>query len=112
MVASKHLETMGHDVTSVGDGESAIAALGETAYDMVLLDMNLPDMDGEKLVRKVRSGEAGGKSADAAFIAVTGRAMAGDRERLLESGLDGYVAKPLGPEELRAELRRVAANRS
>lgn len=112
MVDVKYLEAMGHEATAVVDGGSTISALQKARFDAVLLDMNLPDMEGIEVVRLVRSGASGRLNERVPIIAVTGYTMAGDRERFLKAGLDGYLSKPFDPNTLKAALARAISDKA
>jgi len=93
------LEKEGHRVTLVEDGEAAVAASAESDFDIILMDVQMPVMDGLDATRCIRSREQGtGKHVP--IIALTAHAMKGDRERCLEAGMDAYVAKPVQKQEL------------
>lgn len=88
------LHAFGHEAESAHDGNDALAALRGRTYDAVLVDLLMPGMDGYEFARRVR---AEMPHVRAPLIAVTALAMAGDRERILSSGFDGYIAKPIDP---------------
>ena len=93
------LEKEGHKVTLVEDGEAAVAASEETDFDVILMDVQMPVMDGLEATRCIRNREhATGKHVP--IVALTAHAMKGDRERCLEAGMDAYVAKPVQKQEL------------
>jgi len=93
------LEKRGHTVISAGNGREAMAALNTQAVDMILMDVQMPEMDGFEATRAIRSREEG--TADhIPIIAMTAHAMKGDRERCLNAGMDAYVSKPLRASEL------------
>ncbi|HKD86542.1 MAG TPA: response regulator [Terriglobales bacterium] len=93
------LEKEGHNVTLVEDGEAAVAASDETDFDVILMDVQMPVMDGLEATRIIRGREQqSGKHVP--VIALTAHAMKGDRERCLEAGMDAYVAKPVQKQEL------------
>ena len=106
-VAVLKLEKKGHAVRVAGSGGVALAALRNESFDLMLTDVQMPDMDGFELTAAVRRAEAG-TGRHLPVVAMTAHAMAGYRERCLASGMDGYVAKPIRDEELWAEIRRVA----
>ncbi len=89
----------GHEVVLAEDGAQAIARLNEGSFDLVLMDVQMPVLDGLEATRQIREQEAqSGKHVP--IIAMTARAMKGDREKCLDAGMDGYVAKPVRKEEL------------
>jgi len=93
-VASALLSSRGAAVTVVGDGQEAVEALADGVFDIVLMDVQMPRLDGIETTRSIRAGEQWtGKHLP--IIAITAHAMAGDRERFLEAGMDAYVPKPL-----------------
>jgi CheY-like chemotaxis protein len=96
------LEKYGHAVTVTGDGRQALAALDREAFDVVLMDVQMPEMDGFEATKAVRDREAGGPRRTP-IVAMTAHAMKGDRERCLAAGMDDYVSKPVQ----RSELQRV-----
>lgn len=93
------LEKEGHTVTIVEDGEAAVAITGKQEFDIILMDVQMPNLDGLEATRCIRSRElATGKHVP--IIALTAHAMKGDRERCLQAGMDAYVAKPVQKQEL------------
>lgn len=107
-LAVRILEKMGHRVQVVGNGREALAALENDRFDVVLMDVQMPEMDGFEATGHLRQleRERGGHQP---VIALTAHAMAGDRERCLEAGCDGYLSKPFQVDELRATLEQVTA---
>lgn len=89
------LEKFGHQVISAPDGPQGIALAAEVAPDLILLDIQLPGMDGYAVARALRAGTV---AAGTPIIAVTSYAMLGDREKALAAGCDGYVEKPINPD--------------
>jgi len=89
------LESLGNHVTAVSNGEQVIQAVRQEPYDIILMDVQMPTMDGVKATHAIRNGEAGLYNKDIQIIALTACAMAGDREAILQSGMDDYIAKPL-----------------
>ncbi|WP_372725672.1 response regulator, partial [Novipirellula sp.] len=83
-----------HKVTVVGDGQQAVDAVSKTAFDVVLMDVQMPEMDGLTAARKIREAEQG-TGQHVPIIAMTAHAMKGDREGCLEAGMDEYVPKPI-----------------
>ena len=92
------LEKRGHRVVLAGNGREAVAALEAGTFDLVLMDMQMPEMDGLEATRLIRAREAS-VGGHIPIIAMTANAMAGDRERCLEAGMDAYVSKPIQREE-------------
>jgi PAS domain S-box-containing protein len=98
-VATGLLEKRGHRVIVTTNGIEALAALERSTYDLVLMDVQMPEMDGLEATRRIRRLEQG-TAFHQQIIALTAHAMSGDRERCLEAGMDGYLTKPLRPQEL------------
>jgi PAS domain S-box-containing protein len=101
------MEKLGHHVEAVTDGEQALARLREGAYDLVLMDLQMPVLDGVEATRIIRRGEAGETARNVPIIALTACAMDGDKERFLASGMNGYLAKPLEIDVFLREAGRV-----
>ncbi len=101
-VAARLLERRGHRVTVVGDGREALEELRRegTAIDVVLMDVQMPGMDGLEATRRIRAGEAGETVRRVPIVALTAHAMREDEERCLAAGMDAYLAKPLDPQAL------------
>jgi len=106
-VAVRVLEKAGHKVDVAANGIEAITALGCARYDVVLMDIQMPEMDGWEATRAIRESEreTGGHQP---IVAMTAHAMKGDRERCLEAGMDDYVSKPIDMPELLRVLQAVA----
>jgi len=103
-VAVRILERLGYRVDVADSGGEALEACARTRYDVVLMDGQMPGMDGYEATRRIREREAGGRHTP--IIAMTASAMKGDREKCLEAGMDDYVAKPVTPEALESALQR------
>jgi CheY-like chemotaxis protein len=100
----------GHSVTVANSGKEAIAALESQRFDVVLMDVEMPEMDGLEATAVIRVKERQtGKHVP--IIAMTAHAMKGDRERCLEAGMDGYVSKPIRAQQLFETLRSVLEHR-
>lgn len=100
------LGKMGHEVVVVENGRECLAELEQGHFDLVLMDIQMPVMNGEDALREIRLKEVGGARYQP-VIALTAHALRGDRERFIEEGFDGYVSKPLVVEELDNEIRLV-----
>jgi GAF domain-containing protein/CheY-like chemotaxis protein len=100
------LGRQGHHVTVVDDGQQAVAALAAASFDAVLMDVQMPRMDGFAATAEIRARERG-TGRHVPIVALTAHAMKGDAERCLAAGMDAYLAKPVRPEELSAILERV-----
>jgi CheY-like chemotaxis protein len=112
-VARALLENAGHHVTIAENGRLAMAALGGAAFDLVLMDMQMPEMGGAEAIEAIRAGElARGGTEHLPVISLTAHALKGDRERCLAIGADGYVSKPIAPPILFAEIERVVPHAS
>jgi CheY-like chemotaxis protein len=101
-LAVKLLEKQGHTVTMASDGRRAVEAFIAGSFDLILMDVHMPEMDGLEATRRIR--ELEGNSVRIPIIALTALAMAGDREICLAAGMDGFVAKPIRLNELRTEM--------
>jgi CheY-like chemotaxis protein/HPt (histidine-containing phosphotransfer) domain-containing protein len=102
-VVISQLAKLGHNGVAVANGLEALAAIEAIDYDVVLMDCQMPEMDGYEATRIIRRRPA---YKDMPIIAMTANAMAGDRERCLEAGMDDYITKPLKLEELARVLSR------
>jgi PAS domain S-box-containing protein len=100
------LKKLGHRVTVAGSGQEALDLLGSESFDIVLMDIQMPEMDGVETTRQIRARESG-LSRHVPIIAVTAHAMAGDRERYLAAGMDDYLTKPIRRGELIAAIARL-----
>jgi PAS domain S-box-containing protein len=105
-VAVKTLEKLGHRPDVVASGREALTALQESAYDIVLMDVQMPEMDGMEATRRIRDPESGVADPHIPIVALTAHAMEGDRQRCLDAGMDDYLAKPIKPAELAEVLKR------
>ena len=98
-VALRHLEKIGYRADAVANGKEVLSALEGIPYDLILMDVQMPEMDGFEATAAIRrkERETGGHIP---IIAMTAHAMKGDRERCLEAGMDDYVSKPIQPQSL------------
>ncbi|AEM53052.1 ATP-binding protein [Stenotrophomonas maltophilia] len=106
MVAEQLLRVFQCEVRNAADGEQALAALREGDVDIVLMDCQMPVLDGYAATRRWRAEEAETGRARLPIIAMTANAMAGDRERCLQAGMDDYLSKPIARATLHALLQR------
>ena len=104
MIVSKMLEKLGHGATIVANGLEAIEALKLAPYDMVLMDCQMPEMDGYEATRQIRLLKIGFQAIP--IIAMTAHAMAGDREKCLACGMNDYITKPTQITDLQAAIDR------
>jgi CheY-like chemotaxis protein len=98
------LESCGHEVIEAENGQQALERLQETKPDLVLLDIQMPVLDGYAVVRQLRQIP---RLANLKILALTAYAMQGDREKVLQSGFDGYLTKPIDMTALTNELRHL-----
>jgi CheY-like chemotaxis protein len=98
------LELRGYAVIEACDGEDALRQIADSKPDILLLDLNMPVLDGFATLRRIRENP---HSISLPVLAVTAYAMRGDRERILDSGFDGYLSKPIGAADLDRELQRL-----
>ena len=105
------LERRGHEVVVVGNGREALAAIARERFDAVLMDVQMPEMGGFEATALIREREhaAGAAARRLPILALTARAMAGDRERCLAAGMDAYVSKPIRPAELFEAIERLTS---
>ena len=106
-VAIGLLQKRGHEVDLACNGLEALAALQRNNYDVVLMDIQMPEMDGLTAVRKIRENEAGSDFRQR-VVALTAHAMAGDHERFIEAGMDEHLSKPFRPDDLYAAVEKAA----
>jgi CheY-like chemotaxis protein len=94
----------------VANGREAIATLARVPYDLVLMDCQMPEMDGFEATRAIRASETG-TERHIPIIALTANAMEGDQQRCLAAGMDDYLAKPILPDALYAAIARLLPHR-
>ena len=93
------LEDAGHEVVQVESGEAAVNAATETAFELILMDIQMPGMDGIEATRRIKD-----SGITIPIVALTAKAMRGDREAILAAGCDGYISKPFEVEAFVAEV--------
>jgi signal transduction histidine kinase/CheY-like chemotaxis protein/HPt (histidine-containing phosphotransfer) domain-containing protein len=106
LVAQRLLQVLGCTVTTATDGEQGLQQLQTRAFDLVLMDCQMPVLDGYSATRRWREQEAAQGRTRLPIVAMTANAMAGDRERCLQAGMDDYLSKPVNRESLQACLLR------
>ena len=99
MLAVRMLEKRGHTVTVAGNGREALAALEKKAFDILLMDVQMPEMDGFEATAAIRAREKS-TGVHIPIVAMTAHTMKGDEERCLEAGMDAYISKPIQPKQL------------
>ncbi|GFK94472.1 Sensory/regulatory protein RpfC [Fundidesulfovibrio magnetotacticus] len=105
-VFGEFLSSLGHRVVQVEDGQQAQEALARGGFDLALLDVQMPRVDGVEVVRRLRAGQFGESARRMPVIALTAYAMTGDRERFLDAGMSDYLAKPVSLDALDAAIAR------
>lgn len=105
-LASSVLRRLGHSGVLVGDGQQALRALEQRQFDVVLMDVSMPVMDGLTALQSIREAERRGQSRTPVIL-VSGHDLPEDRERFLQAGADGFIAKPMELDAIRSELQRV-----
>jgi len=110
VVALGILKSFGLTADVTCDGLEALTALcsapKDSPYQLVLMDCQMPEMDGYETTQNIRAGQAGDKNKNIAIIALTANAMQGDRDKCLNAGMDDYLAKPLEPQSLLSKLQQ------
>src|SRR5262249_10935960 len=91
----------------VADGAAAVTAVRTGKFDLILMDCQMPVMDGLEATRAIRQEEAAGNRTPIPIIALTANAVAGDREQCLAAGMNGYCGKPINPRELMKAMHEV-----
>jgi len=109
-VAVRILQSKGYEVDTVLDGSQALSVLQAKPYDLVLMDVQMPEMDGYEATKAIRHPANNVLDSAIPIIAMTAHAMKGDRERCLEAGMNDYISKPVKREELFAAIERQLAD--
>jgi two-component system sensor histidine kinase/response regulator len=107
LVLSSHLQRHGHLVVVTNDGREAVAAFRQSSFDVVLMDIQMPEMDGFEAVARIRSIEVE-RGTHTPIIAVTAHAMRGYREKCIAAGMDDHVSKPFKIQDLLNAVYRLA----
>jgi CheY-like chemotaxis protein len=107
-LVTRLLQRRGHTVVVAADGRKALEAYSREPFDLILMDVQMPVMDGFEATAAIREQEAGGDRR-VRIVAMTAHAMAGDRERCLQAGMDDYMSKPIDTAALLALVTRLAA---
>jgi CheY-like chemotaxis protein len=105
-VALRQLARLGYSADVVANGREVLQSLGKVAYDIILMDCQMPEMDGYRATAEIRQLERNGSGRHIMIIAMTANAMEGDREKCLQAGMDDYLAKPVTLEKLAEVLER------
>jgi two-component system sensor histidine kinase/response regulator len=106
VVTVRTLEKMGHSITVASNGKEALAVLQEHSFDLIFMDVQMPEMDGLTATKIIRERE-NGSAIHVPIVAMTAYAMKGDRERCLEAGMDDYVAKPVSGRDIAEAINRM-----
>jgi len=101
------LERAGFAVAAARDGQEALQLLASQDFDLILMDIQMPVMDGVEATKTIRSAIDLGAQSNIPIIAMTAYTMPGDREKFLAAGMNDYIAKPVNKEELLAAIERV-----
>ena len=107
-LAVRLLEKQGHTVEVANNGREALAALDRAPFDLVLMDVQMPEMDGFEATVAIREHELG-RRAHIPIVAMTAHAMKGDEERCLQAGMDAYVSKPIDGQRLLRTIDKLIA---
>jgi len=110
-LASSLLERRGHKVVIANNGREAVEAVRRQSFDVVLMDVQMPEMGGFEATEAIRDVERGAGADRTPIVAMTAHAMKGDRERCLAAGMDEYLTKPLDPKLLCQMVEEIAAAR-
>lgn len=112
LLASAVLRKLGHQIEAVGNGAEVMQALARTRYDVILMDGQMPEMDGFEAAAAIRAREAAGQAGRVWIIAVTGETGEEGREKARRAGMDDHLGKPLQVEALRAALARAGRTKT
>jgi CheY-like chemotaxis protein/HPt (histidine-containing phosphotransfer) domain-containing protein len=105
-VALAILKKLGHRADAAGTGVAALAAMEKETYDLILMDCEMPEMDGYEATRRIRQTEAFSGKPRIPIVALTAHAISGDREKCIEAGMDDYLSKPIDPRRMAATIEK------
>jgi CheY-like chemotaxis protein len=111
-IALVMLEELGVSVCTAGDGSEALARATQERFDLILMDCQLPEMDGFEATRRIRAHALASNLPHVPIVALTANAIRGDRERCIDAGMDDYLSKPFRREDLHGAIRRWLAAQS
>lgn len=111
LTAMRFLKHLGYEAMSAEDGHQALKLLAEENFDAVLMDVQMPGMDGLEATRRIRASTGNEFDPGIPIIAVTAHSMSGDRERFLNAGMDAYLPKPIEKEDLRLLLEQILTSK-
>ncbi len=106
-VAKMHLEKLGHKVETAANGKIAVEMFSKNSYDIIFMDIQMPEMDGLEATKRIREFEKDVNSKPIIIIALTANAMKGDKEACLNAGMNEYMSKPFKPDELKKVLDNI-----
>ena len=109
ITCQRMLEKLGHEAVAASDGQEALQLLAQGDFDLVLMDVQMPVMDGVEATRAIRTQSRFGDKRRIPIVAMTAYAMTGDREKFLEAGMNGYIAKPVDKAALEEVITRLTA---
>ncbi|EGJ50918.1 PAS domain-containing hybrid sensor histidine kinase/response regulator [Desulfocurvibacter africanus] len=108
-LALELLKERGHVVTAVENGRDALNMLAKERFDLVLMDVQMPEVNGVEATRRIRAGKVPGTDPRIPIVALTAYALKGDREKFMSAGMDDYLSKPIDMEELDRVLERIGS---
>ncbi|MEM9226995.1 MAG: response regulator, partial [Verrucomicrobiota bacterium] len=108
---SEILKQMGHDCQTAGSGKSAIEALSRQSFDIIFMDVDMAEMDGQEATRRIRGGEAGENARETYICALTAYANGDDRKACLEAGMNDHLGKPILTKNLRSVISQAKQQR-
>jgi len=112
MAGKRLLEKSGYTVGTAMDGQEALAKLSDKEFDLIIMDIQMPGMNGVAATKAIREGRAGQDKVNIPIIAMTAYSMSGDREKFLAAGMDDYISKPVSMAELHAVINKVIGGKN